>query len=156
VILVMTSNLGATFIMERSRRLTEQNSDRIFGEIKDEVDRLLKQTLRPEFLNRIDEVIVFHPLTVEELQKIVDIQFRKIQERAEKQGLALNLDAAAREFLARTGYDPAFGARPLKRLLQREISDPLASGILGGRFQKNDAVRIRMRENSLDFEVKKN
>jgi ATP-dependent Clp protease ATP-binding subunit ClpB len=155
-ILVMTSNLGAAFIMERSGHLTEQNRGRIFDEIRTEVDRLLKQTLRPEFLNRIDEIIVFHPLTVEELQKIVDIQFLKIRERAEKQGLALSLDAPAREFLAKTGYDPAFGARPLKRLLQREIADPLASGILGGRFRKNDSIRIRLRENSLDFETKKN
>jgi ATP-dependent Clp protease ATP-binding subunit ClpB len=156
VILIMTSNLGATFIMERSRHLSEQNRDRIFGEIKDEVDRLLRQTLRPEFLNRIDEVIVFRPLTMEDIQKIVDIQFGKIRERAEKQGLALSLDPEARKFLAEKGYDPAFGARPLKRLLQREIADPLASGLLGGRFRKNDSIRIRLRENSLDFETKRN
>jgi len=155
-ILVMTSNLGATFIMERSRHLTEQNRDRIFGEIKSEVDRLLRQTLRPEFLNRIDEAIVFHPLTPEDLQKIVDIQFRKIRKRAERQGLTLSLDPTAKEYLAGKGYDPAFGARPLKRILQREIADPLAGGILGGRFLKNDSIRIRLRENSLDFEIKRN
>ncbi len=156
VILIMTSNLGATFIMERSAHLSEQNRDRIFGEIKDEVDRLLRQTLRPEFLNRIDEIVVFHPLTTGDIQKIVDIQFGKIRERAEKQGLALSLDPEARKFLAEKGYDPAFGARPLKRLLQREIADPLASGLLGGRFRKDDSIRIRLRENSLDFETKRN
>jgi len=152
----MTSNLGATFIMERSLQLSEQNRDRIFGEIKDEVDRLLRRTLRPEFLNRIDEVIVFHPLTMEDLQKIVDIQFGKIRERAEKQGLSLSLDPEARKFLAEKGYEPAFGARPLKRLLQREIADPLAGALIGGRFRKGDSIRIRKRENSLDFETKRN
>jgi ATP-dependent Clp protease ATP-binding subunit ClpB len=155
-ILVMTSNLGATFIMERSKHLTEQNGERIFGEIRTEIDRLLKQTLKPEFLNRIDEVIVFRPLSQADIQKIVDIQFGKIRERAGKQGLTLELDPAAREWLAGRGYDPAFGARPLKRLLQREVADPLAGGLLGGRFHKNDAIRVRLRENSLDFEVKRN
>jgi ATP-dependent Clp protease ATP-binding subunit ClpB len=156
VILVMTSNLGAPFIMERSKHITEQNSDRIYEEIKTEVERLLKQTLRPEFLNRIDEVIVFHPLTLKEIGRIVDIQFRKIQERAEKQGLHLSLDDSAREYLAKSGYDPAFGARPLKRLLQREIADPIAGDILNGRFLKNDDILITLKENSLDFDKKSN
>jgi ATP-dependent Clp protease ATP-binding subunit ClpB len=154
-ILVMTSNLGAPFIMERSAHITEQNRDRVYAEIKEEVERQLKQSLRPEFLNRIDEVIVFHPLTPEDIGRIVDIQFSRIRDRAENQGIRLALDDAAKAFLARAGYDPVFGARPLKRLLQREISDRLAAGILDGNLQKGDTVRIGTKQNSLDFKVKR-
>jgi ATP-dependent Clp protease ATP-binding subunit ClpA len=141
--------------MERSAHITEQNRDRVYAEIKEEVERQLKQSLRPEFLNRIDEVIVFHPLTPEDIGRIVDIQFSRIRDRAENQGIRLALDDAAKAFLARAGYDPVFGARPLKRLLQREISDRLAAGILDGNLQKGDTVRIGTKQNSLDFKVKR-
>jgi len=155
-ILIMTSNLGAHFIMERSRHITETNRERIEAEIREEVEKLLKQTLRPEFLNRIDEIIVFRTLGLKEMEQIVDIQFRKIQERAEKQGLHITLEDSARSYLARTGYDPVFGARPLKRLLQKTIADPLASGFIAGRFRPNDEIRVVLKENSLDFELKRN
>jgi ATP-dependent Clp protease ATP-binding subunit ClpB len=154
-ILVMTSNLGAPFIAERSAMITEQNRDRIQDEIRGEVEKLLKQVLRPEFLNRIDEVIVFRPLTKKEIASIVDILFDRIRERAEKQGVALALDATARDWLAEKGYDPAYGARPLKRLLQREISDRLATGMLSGTVMKGDAIRVAAKQNSLDFEAKR-
>lgn len=155
-ILIMTSNLGAHFIMERSRHITEANRERIEAEIREEVEKLLKQTLRPEFLNRIDEIIVFRTLGHKEVEQIVDIQFQKIKERAEKQGLYITLDSSARSYLARNGYDPVFGARPLKRLLQKTIADPLASGFIAGRFKPNDHISIVLKENSLDFEVKRN
>jgi ATP-dependent Clp protease ATP-binding subunit ClpB len=154
-ILVMTSNLGAPFIMERSGRITEQNRARIHEEVTAEVERLLKQTLRPEFLNRIDEVIVFHPLSPADISAIVGIQFAKIRDRAAKQDIRLDLEDSAKQFLAKTGYDPAFGARPLKRVLQREISDRLASDILSGKLSAGDEVVIGAKENSLDFRVKR-
>jgi ATP-dependent Clp protease ATP-binding subunit ClpB len=154
-ILVMTSNLGAPFIAERSALITEQNRERVQEEIRGEVEKQLKQALRPEFLNRIDEVIVFRPLTRREIAAIVDIQFARIRSRAEKQGVSLELDGAARDWLAEKGYDPAYGARPLKRLLQREITDRLAAAMLSGAAGKGDAVRIGVKQNSLDFESKR-
>ncbi len=153
-ILVMTSNLGAPFIAERSASVTERNRERIQEEIRGEVERLLRQVLRPEFLNRIDEVIVFRSLTRKEIAAIVDIQFDRIRARAEKQGIRLALDASARDWLAEKGVDPVFGARPLKRLLQREIADRLASGLLSGKWGKDEAIRITAGQNSLDFETK--
>jgi ATP-dependent Clp protease ATP-binding subunit ClpB len=155
VILIMTSNLGATFIMQRSQAVTAQNRERIYNEIKEEVERELKQTLRPEFLNRIDEVVVFHPLGPEEVRKIVDIQFNRIRARLEKQGLFLELSPQAGDFLAKAGYDPAFGARPLKRTLQRLVVDPLSSRILAGAFRKGDRLLVTVKQNSLDFEAKR-
>ena len=150
-IIVMTSNIGAPFIMERSKSIDDNNRDAIYDEIKEEVEKQLKQTLRPEFLNRIDEIIVFHPLGMEAIRRIIDIQFMRIAEKLEKQGISVQLEPDARDFLAKTGYDPAFGARPLKRSLQKRISNPLANRILEGQIRKGDRVLIGMKENSLDF-----
>ena len=153
-IIIMTSNLGASYIMEKSRSIDEKNRDSIYEEIKTEMDRQLKQTLRPEFLNRIDEIIVFHPLGLEEIRSIVDLRFEEIRVKAAQQGVDVNLTAEARDFLAKEGYDPAFGARPLKRTLQRLVTNPLANRILAGDIAKGDVVDIILRENSLDFTSK--
>jgi ATP-dependent Clp protease ATP-binding subunit ClpB len=153
-IIIMTSNLGASYIMEKSRGIDDKNRDVVYEEIKTEIDRQLKQTLRPEFLNRIDEIIVFHPLGLEEIQSIVDLRFEEIKVKAALQGIDLNLTDDARDFLAKEGYDPAFGARPLKRTLQRLVTNPLANRILAGDFAKGVIVDIILRENSLDFTSK--
>ena len=153
-IIIMTSNIGAPFIMERSKIIDKENHDIIYEEITKEVDRLLKQTLRPEFLNRIDEIIVFHPLGLDEIEKIVDLQFRYVQMKLQNQGILLELTDEARKVLAETGYDPAFGARPLKRTIQKLITNPLANRLLKGDFKKGDVISILYRENSLDFALK--
>lgn len=153
-IIIMTSNIGAPFIMERSQAIDEHNRDAVYEEIKAEMEHLLKQRLRPEFLNRIDEIIVFHPLSMRDIEQIVGLQFRQIQEKIQKQGVTLDLTDEARSFLTKAGYDPAFGARPLKRTIQRLITNPLANRILAGDFKKGDWISVVVNENSLDFSLK--
>lgn len=153
-IIIMTSNIGASFIMEQSKNIDERNRDRIYEEIKDEINRLLKQHFRPEFLNRIDEIVVFHPLSMEDIQRIVNLQFRKIQEKAQKQGIQLEITDEAVRLLAEIGYDPAFGARPLKRKIQSLVTNPLSNRILAGGIKSGDHISVVVREKSLDFNLK--
>ncbi|MBN2030345.1 ATP-dependent chaperone ClpB [bacterium] len=153
-IIIMTSNIGAPFIMEQSKHINQNNRDRVYGEIKDEINRLLKQHFRPEFLNRIDEIVVFHPLSVEDIEKIVSLQFRQIQGKAQKQGIRLEITKEAIQLLAETGYDPAFGARPLKRKMQSLVTNPLSNRILAGEIKSGDDICIDVRQNSLDFITK--
>jgi ATP-dependent Clp protease ATP-binding subunit ClpB len=153
-IIIMTSNLGAPFIMERSKSIDDKNRETIYDEIKTEMERMLKQTLRPEFLNRIDEIIVFRPLGKAEIEQIVGLQFRLVRDRMQRQGIDLKLSDEARKHLAEAGYDPAFGARPLKRTMQKLVTNPLANRILAGEFKKGDEVEVIFKENVLDFSVK--
>jgi len=153
-IVIMTSNIGASMIMDKSKSVNETNHQQIYESIKNEVDLLLKQTLPPEFLNRIDEIVVFHPLGLSEIEQIVDLQFRYVQRKAESQGVDLTLTKEAREFLATSGFDPAFGARPLKRTLQRLLTNPLANAMLKGDIKSGDRIELGVKGNSLDFRVK--
>jgi len=116
-ILIMTSNIGASLIVEMSKRITPQNEEEIYQEMRSEVLSLLRKTLRPEFLNRIDEIIVFHSLSFEEIKKIVDLQFEEVNRRLAEQEMTASLTEKAKEHLAKIGFDPAFGARPLKRMI---------------------------------------
>jgi ATP-dependent Clp protease ATP-binding subunit ClpB len=102
----------------------------------------VRETFRPEFLNRVDEIIVFQPLGKDEIAGIVDIQVRLLQERLAARKLTVTLTPAAREYLALKGYDPAYGARPLKRLIQREVQDALAMKLLAGEIREGDSVEI--------------
>jgi ATP-dependent Clp protease ATP-binding subunit ClpA len=111
-------------------------------EIEMKVREELKRHFRPEFLNRIDETVIFHQLTREDLKKIVEIQVRYLRDRLAARGMTLVLTDAAKDKLARDGYDPSFGARPLKRLIQQEIENPLARAILEGRFGSGDAIAV--------------
>ena len=153
-ILIMTSNLGAQFIMEKIKDLKPNQRKRVQDEIADEIQKMLKQALRPEFLNRIDEVIVFNPLLESEIERIVDLQFEPIRQKTADQGIEIRLSDDAKTLIAKTGYDPAFGARPIKRLMQRWISNPLARLILAGEIRNNSLIEIGVKENSLDFQVK--
>ncbi len=132
-ILIMTSNLGSQVIMEHVGRSEE---------LKEELNDILYSTFKPEFLNRLDEIITFHALGREHLSKIVDIQLRYLKERLADQKLDLELTDSAREFLIKVGYDPAFGARPLKRAIQRHIQDELAMEILEGYFLEGDRIKV--------------
>jgi ATP-dependent Clp protease ATP-binding subunit ClpB len=145
-IIVMTSNIGSPIIRERFATIDKFNRDIIVEETKAEVFELLKQSLRPEFLNRIDEVVMFQPLTKRELRKIMDIQFRQIQTRLSEQGITLESEPEVLDFIAREGYDVEFGARPLKRVMQRRILNALSKEILSGRIQKNATVGMMMNE----------
>ncbi|MGF7215120.1 ATP-dependent Clp protease ATP-binding subunit ClpB [Spirosoma lacussanchae] len=145
-IIIMTSNIGSHVIRERFADITDQNADQIIESTKEEVFELLKQTVRPEFLNRIDELVMFQPLTRREVRKIMEIQFRQIQHRLAEQGIALEADTEVLDFIAREGFDPQFGARPLKRVLQRRILNALSKEILSGRIQKNAIVGMMLNE----------
>jgi ATP-dependent Clp protease ATP-binding subunit ClpB len=133
-ILIMTSNIASQYILEHAGESPEQ--------LEEQVDRELHRVFRPEFLNRLDETIIFSSLSPEELDQIVKLQLARLDEMLAERGIALEVDGQARDRLARQGYDPAYGARPLKRAIQRKILDPLASGLLEGRFSPGDTVRV--------------
>ncbi len=138
-VVIMTSNLGNQ-LWESGRAVT-----------RDEITRVLQAHFRPEFLNRIDEIVVFHPLGKEHLASIVDIQLRRVSKLLADKGYRLEVTEAAREYLAEVGYDPHFGARPLKRAIQRELQDPLALKILAGAFKEGEAIRVERGESGLTF-----
>jgi ATP-dependent Clp protease ATP-binding subunit ClpB len=133
-VIIMTSNLGSQWIQEYG------SSD--YGQMRSMVMETLKEHFKPEFLNRIDETVIFHALPLEQIKKIVDIQITILQQRLAERRLNLEVGDRAREFLAREGYDPAYGARPLKRTLQRRIQDPLALLLLEGRFAEGATVHV--------------
>jgi len=153
-IVIMTSNLGAQQIMERSQEINEKNRKKIHEEIREEVLGLLKSTLRPEFLNRIDDIIVFHALRREEIKLIARLQLKHLQRLLERQDLSLEVTPEVEEYLAEHGYDPAFGARPLKRLIQREMTDALAIRLLEGDFPAGSMVQVIVKDKKLDFKRK--
>ena len=141
-IVVMTSNMGSEVIRE-GIEAARTFDDKAFADMKEKMGLLLRERLRPEFLNRIDEMVLFRPLGPEQIRRIVDIQYARIEALARRnQNLSLALSSAARDWLAKQGYDPTFGARPLKRLLQQEISNKLAEKILAGRIADGDRVHI--------------
>ena len=138
-VVIMTSNLGNT-LWENGHRVG-----------RDEVNRVLQAHFRPEFLNRIDEIVIFHPLGKEHLAGIVDIQLRRVSKLLAEKGFKLEVSEAAREYLAEVGYDPQFGARPLKRAIQRELQDPLAIKVLAGEFKEGDVIRVDRGLDGLTF-----
>ena len=143
-ILIMTSNLGSHIIMELAQIDPE--------EMRKQVDELLRRQFKPEFLNRVDEIITFHGLSKEDLLQIVDIQVRRMTRRLAERKIRVTLTKEAKQYLIDTGYDPAFGARPLKRAIQRHIEDPLALEILEGKFEEGDHILIdRGTDSSLFF-----
>ncbi len=138
-LVIMTSNLGNQ-LWEGGHTVS-----------RDEIMRLLQANFRPEFLNRIDEIVTFHPLRKEHLAGIVDIQLRHVSKRLAEKGYRLEVTGAAREYLAEVGYNPDFGARPLKRLIQRELQDPLAIKILAGEFKEGELIRVDRGADGLIF-----
>jgi len=143
-LIIMTSNLGSQLWMHDEKDQPKAVS-------RDEIVDLLKNFFRPEFLNRVDEIVVFKPLTRENLGEIVSIQMRHVSDLLAERGLRLEISPAASEWLADAGYDPEFGARPLKRAIQREVQDPLALKILSGAFREGDTIKIDLTEDHLSF-----
>jgi len=152
-IILMTSNLGADRIMERFQSMTDANRDQIYEEIRNEILQLLRQRLRPEFLNRVDEILVFHPLTKENIRSIVDILFeRHVRGALLRQGLDAELTEQAKNYFAEAGYDPIFGARPLKRIMQKELINEISTKILEGDFGQGDRLNIDFKNGQLVLE----
>lgn len=142
-VLIMTSNLGTEFVRRGGTLgfLQEAQDDEARAE-HEKIDKALKSTFRPEFLNRVDEIIMFSPLSVERMYDIVNLQMKEVRDRLMEHGLDVELTEAARKWLAEIGFDPAFGARPLRRALQKYIESPLSISVLSGQFKKGDIVIV--------------
>ncbi len=150
-LVIMTSNLGSQDILELGGEGTPEEAARNRAEMERRVDRALRAHFRPEFLNRVDETVVFHALTRAQLREIVDLQAESLRKMLAERELALTLTAAARDALAEEGYDPQFGARPLKRTLQRRVQNPLAMRLLQGEFKPGGDVVVDFREGTFTF-----
>ncbi len=156
-VLIMTSNLGTEYVRKGGTLgflpPTETDEDR---EAHNKIEKALKGTFRPEFLNRIDEIIMFSPLTVEDMEKIVNLQMREIQDRLNEYGVKVELTEAARKWLAKTGYDQAFGARPLRRALQKYVESPLSIALLSGEIPTGSAISVHVKPDNdgLEFKAK--
>ena len=153
-IIIMTSNMGSHLIMEALEGV--QNPDeKLLEKTKGQVFELLKQQIRPEFLNRIDEIIMFTPLTRENVKDIVRLQIRRLAGMLAKRDIRLEAEDSALEVMADQGYDPQFGARPIKRVIQRDLMNELSRQILEGKVEPKDVIVIKGQNNALVFENKR-
>ena len=150
-IIIMTSNIGSHLIQENFQNLNEINRDEVIAKTKTELFELLKQTIRPEFLNRIDELIMFTPLTRDELRDIVSLQFKGVQQVLGEMGIQIEASEEALDWLSQLGYDPQFGARPLKRVIQKRILNELSKDILSGKVNKDSKIKLDVFDNQFVF-----
>jgi ATP-dependent Clp protease ATP-binding subunit ClpB len=143
-IIIMTSNLGSHLISDKISAgfKDDEEWDETFGNLRQQLFQLLKQTIRPEFLNRVDEVIVFRPLSQRDIREVVSLQLKRVQEMLSRKGLVAEITDDAKDWIAKLGFDPAYGARPLKRVIQKHIVNPLSEHILRGDFSEGDTVEI--------------
>ncbi|MFY9415479.1 MAG: ATP-dependent Clp protease ATP-binding subunit, partial [bacterium] len=151
-VIIMTSNVGAQHLKgEATVGFRPATAEETYKGIKDRVLADLKRTFRPEFLNRIDEIIVFHQLEEEHLQEIVDLMLKDVKKRLAEKGIGLEVSGEAKKLLTREGYDPTLGARPLRRAIQRLVENPLAEELLAGRIKAGDVVQVDVKEGNLTF-----
>jgi ATP-dependent Clp protease ATP-binding subunit ClpB len=141
-IIIMTSNMGSQIIQENFEKVTEKNKDMVVDQTKIEVMNLLRQTIRPEFLNRIDEVIMFQPLMKNDIRGIIGIQLNQLKDLLKAQGIELVFTDYALDYLVENGFDPQYGARPLKRLIQKEIINLLSKKIIAGDIMKEKPIVV--------------
>ncbi|GIV27325.1 MAG: hypothetical protein KatS3mg027_1139 [Bacteroidia bacterium] len=141
-IIIMTSNLGSHIIQENFEGINNRNREEVIERTKAEVMELLKKTIRPEFLNRVDEIIMFEPLTKEQVKDIVKLQIAQVSKRLEDQNIQIELTEDAVEALAEIGFDPQFGARPIKRAIQKNILNELSKAILAGTVKSNEKIVV--------------
>ena len=154
-IIIMTSNIGSEFIQEKLGSINDGNREEIIAQSREEVFMLLKKTIRPEFLNRVDEIIMFKPLTLGEIREIVGLQLDQARSLLACNGIDLLADVQVTDWLAQAGFDPHYGARPLKRVIQRFILNPLSREIVAGTISKGDQVKIRVQDADLVFKTMK-
>ncbi len=155
-IIILTSNLGSEYISNFQKMgfgSGEELED--FQEVKDRIMESLKSHFRPEFLNRLDEIVIFNPLSLKTIKQIVDIQLRAVEERLTEKGIKLEVDAEAIEYLAQKGYDPEYGARPLKRLIQSKILNPVAEFIISRKIDNGGIIKVCMKDGDTKIELKK-
>jgi ATP-dependent Clp protease ATP-binding subunit ClpB len=153
-VIIMTSNIGSAMIQEFYNR-SGAGQGRDYGKVEELVRAELKKHFRPEFLNRIDDIIIFHSLDEKQLEAVVGIQLQRLEQRLAQQQLAIEVDASARKYLAKEGYDPQFGARPLKRAIQEFLLDPLAMKLIDGEFKTGDRIKVTAENGQLKFQRQK-
>ena len=144
-IIIMTSNIGSQYILDIS------GDDSQYEEMRSRVMAAMRESFRPEFLNRIDEIIIFHALVKSQLRNIVQLQIKGLEKRLEEQKLSLKMSDAALDYLADLGYDPVYGARPLKRAIQRHLETAIAKKILRGEYQDGDTIFVDVEDERLSF-----
>jgi ATP-dependent Clp protease ATP-binding subunit ClpB len=155
-IIIMTSNLGSHLIQEKTEGVRDEDMENVMGSLRHTLTDLLRKTIRPEFLNRVDEVVLFKPLTRSEIRKIVDIQLKYVQKMLAQKEITLEVNNEAKDWLAKLGYDVTFGARPLKRTIQKYLTNPLSQELLMGNFQDGDTIKVSQSEDAgLVFKKKK-
>ena len=154
-IIIMTSNLGSAYIQSQFEKLNENSSaqarEALIEETQKEVMNMLKKTIRPEFLNRIDETIMFLPLTHDQIKQVVSLQIQGITKMLEGNGVKLKLTDEALNFLADAGYDPEFGARPVKRAIQRYLLNDLSKTMLAQNIDREKPIVVRVKDGALEF-----
>ena len=150
-IIIMTSNMGSSLIRENFEKMTPETHDQVVDETKIQVLELLKKTIRPEFLNRIDDIIMFTPLNEEEIRKIVTVQLNSVKKMLAQNGIALEFTDAALAFISDKGFDPQFGARPVKRVIQKYVLNELSKELLGGKINKDRPITIDSNDAGLVF-----
>jgi ATP-dependent Clp protease ATP-binding subunit ClpB len=153
-IIIMTSNIGSHLIQENLGKITSENREQILNQTKEQVFELLKKTIKPEFLNRIDEIIMFQPLTQEEIRKIVELQLQKVEKMLEKTNIKISATKKAIDFIAKVGFDPQFGARPIKRVIQKEILNELSKILLSEKVNKDTTIVVDEKNGQLIFKNK--
>jgi ATP-dependent Clp protease ATP-binding subunit ClpB len=150
-IIVMTSNLGSHIIQDNLQRVNEENREELVNKTREQVFDLLKQSIRPEFLNRVDEIIMFQPLTREEVRKIVELQLKLVQKMLDNSNIKLTATKKAVDFIAKIGFDPQFGARPIKRVIQKKIENEISKLILEEKVKKNSVIVVDKKNGKLVF-----
>jgi ATP-dependent Clp protease ATP-binding subunit ClpB len=154
-IIIMTSNIGSHIIQENLEKINEDNREEIINKTREQVFDLLKKSMKPEFINRIDEIIMFQPLTIAEVHKIVELQLKQIQKMLEKSDIKLSITKKAIDLIAAVGFDPQFGARPIKRVIQKNLLNELSKMILQEKVDKNTEIIVDEKNGQLIFKNKK-
>jgi ATP-dependent Clp protease ATP-binding subunit ClpB len=147
-IIIMTSNLGSNLIQDRLLNIDEEQIDNVMGELRERLSDLLRQSIRPEFLNRIDEIVLFKPLTHKEIREIVELQLNLLVAMLKAKDLKLEIGDETKDWLANVGYDVTFGARPLKRTIQKYLVNPLSQELLAGNFVGGDTIKVTVGESA--------
>jgi len=152
-VVIMTSNLGSEEFHRGGIGFPSRKDEDYEQRIKTAIESALKRTFRPELLNRIDDVIIFHPLSEEHLKSIVDLLIHEVEQRLAERDIKLEVSDEAKSWLAQKGYDPVYGARPLRRAIQRYMENPISTKILQGEFKEGDTIAVSLKEDNLSFET---
>jgi ATP-dependent Clp protease ATP-binding subunit ClpB len=150
-IIIMTSNIGSHIIQENMDKINDRNQEEILRKTQNDVMLLMRQTIRPEFLNRVDEIIMFTPLNYKQIREVILLQLNKILKQLEANDIKLDITDYALDWIAKQGFDPQYGARPVKRVIQKYILNELSKRILAGNVKKNEAIKVDAFDEDLVF-----